>query len=103
MPKIEPQDWPKGVEPAAWGLEEDAKRYMLGECQIIVGTMPSGKKHLSISHPDRHPTWDEMKQARYELLPDNIDMAMYLPASKEYVNIHNHCFHWYQCTCYSGG
>lgn len=83
-------------------LEPDCKRFIIGECDILVGTMPGGKKHLSISHPSRYPTWDEIKEARYGLLPDDIDMAMYLPAQEEFVNIHNNCFHLFQCICYKG-
>jgi hypothetical protein len=52
--------------------------------------------HLSISCPHRYPTWDEIFHARYDLLPDNITVAMLLPPSKEYVNLHRNCFHLHQ-------
>lgn len=52
--------------------------------------------HLSIAHPDRYPTWDEVADARYELIPDDVTMAMLLPPSGEYVNAHEHCFHLWQ-------
>lgn len=55
--------------------------------------------HLSISHPFRYPKWDEIKDARYALLPDNINMGMFLPPSAEYVNIHKNCFHLHECKC----
>ena len=56
----------------------------------------TGLYHLSISHPMRYPTWDEIKEARYDLLPDEITMAMLLPPSAKYVNIHKNCFHLHQ-------
>lgn len=52
--------------------------------------------HLSIAHPDRYPTWDEIADARYRLVPDDVTMAMLLPPSDEYVNEHPHCFHLWQ-------
>ena len=52
--------------------------------------------HLSISHPNRHPIWEEIAEARYDLLPDNVTMAMVLPPRGEYVNVHKHCFHLHE-------
>lgn len=52
--------------------------------------------HLSISHPQRYPTWDEIHAARYGLLPDEVTMGMLLPPRGEYVNIHPNCFHLWQ-------
>jgi hypothetical protein len=59
---------------------------------------PSGmvRWHLSISRTDRYPVWDEIKDARYALLPDNITMAMLLPPKAEYVNLHKNCFHLHE-------
>ena len=48
---------------------------------------------ISIAHPDRDPSWDEIATARYRLLPDVEEMVMPLPALAEYVNHHQHCFH----------
>jgi hypothetical protein len=52
--------------------------------------------HLSISHPARYPSWDEIKKARYDLCPKDITMVMFLPPPAEYVNVHNYCFHLHQ-------
>jgi hypothetical protein len=52
--------------------------------------------HLSIAHTDRYPTWDEIADARYELIPDDVTMALLLPPKGEYVDAHNHCFHLWQ-------
>jgi len=76
-------------------LEPGARAYRLGECLVFVGVSEDGW-HLSISHPSRYPTWDEIKAARYQLTPHNITMAMILPPPNEYVNIHENCFHLWQ-------
>jgi hypothetical protein len=52
--------------------------------------------HLSISHPDRYPSWDEIADVRYALVPDDVTMALLLPPRGEYVNAHEYCFHLWQ-------
>lgn len=52
--------------------------------------------HMSISHPKRYPGWDEIKEARYQLLPTDIDFMMLLPKPADYVNFHKNCFHLWQ-------
>ena len=75
-------------------VEPDAQAYALGECSICVGTDPgSGLQHLSIAHPKRLPTWDEVKEARYRLMAPDAVVAMILPPEADYINIHSHCFH----------
>lgn len=73
------------------------KWYSWGNCRVMVGLEPVGW-HLSISCPNRNPTWAEIKQARYDLLPHDVTMAMILPPASEYVSIHNFCFHLFQIT-----
>ena len=52
--------------------------------------------HFSISHESRNPTWEEQRDARYALVPDDICMVSVLPPKKEYTNLHPFCFHWWQ-------
>lgn len=52
--------------------------------------------HMSISHPKRYPSWDEIADARYTLCPQDITMALLLPPPEEYVNAHPHVFHLWQ-------
>jgi hypothetical protein len=78
------------------GLEH-LRIFRMGRCQIFVGWEPeAGGWHLSISCPDRYPSWDEIKKARYELLPHDVTMAMILPPESEYVNVHQNCFHLHE-------
>lgn len=76
---------------------------MDGEMTVFVGIEPNRERgiirqrwHLSIAHPARYPTWDEIKAARYELTPANVTMAMILPPPDEYVNQHPNCFHLHE-------
>jgi len=58
----------------------------------------NGYWHISVSHPRRYPTWDEIYTAWYDLVPDakDIEGAIILPRKSEYVNIHPNCFHVHQ-------
>ena len=60
--------------------------------QIIVSREPKGRNgeylwHMSVSHSQRYPTWDEIKTARYALLPADICCAMFLPQPEFYVDL----------------
>jgi hypothetical protein len=61
----------------------------------IVHTIDNDKYHLSISHHRRQPSWNEIKEIKYQLLPDT-NMTISLPPKNEYVNIHNNCFHIFE-------
>ncbi|MBC7105665.1 MAG: hypothetical protein H5T97_06985 [Firmicutes bacterium] len=76
-------------------LEPGARAYKFGECFVFVAHSAQGW-HLSISHPHRYPTWDEIKAARYALTPHNVTMALILPPPEEYVNVHPNCFHLWE-------
>jgi hypothetical protein len=95
----------------AWGaaIEEDAVRHVqcwqLGACHVIVAQERASADHswlwhLSISHASRHPTWDEIKTARYRLLPEGLCFGMLLPPPGMYVNVpqQDHVFHLWEIT-----
>ena len=85
-----------------------------GHLQVFVGREPGGPKgelcwHLSLSHrsnsvfspaggpaPGRLPTWEEIKEARYEFCTDSVYMAMILPPKAEYVNLHPTTMHLHE-------
>jgi hypothetical protein len=82
---------PAGSLPAMGGT----KAYRMGACQILVSPGHDGW-HLSISRPDRLPSWEELRDARYALVPEDVTMAMFLPPRSEYVNVHETCLHLYE-------
>jgi hypothetical protein len=49
--------------------------------------------HMSVSHANRLPTWEEMKELREKYLPLNRDFIMFFPKIEDYVNIHPYCLH----------
>ena len=76
--------------------------FHMGECKIILGREPCNngplRWHLSISCPQRHPSWDEIKTARYRLLGPDMAVAMILPPPEHYVNVESqdHVFQLYE-------
>ena len=62
----------------------------------VIVSKDQGFWHISISHPKRYPTFDEIKAARYDLVPDEANMAMFFPSKNKYVNVHPNCFHLYE-------
>lgn len=68
---------------------------------------PGGKLiwHLSVSKVDRHgspdrcPTWDELKSAKYQLVPEDVCMVLIFPRkSAPYVNVATTCLHLWEST-----
>ncbi len=73
-------------------LEAYTQSYRMGELSILVSHEPAYGWHMSIAHPNRYPTWDEITHIRYTLLPDQLTLAMLLPPKSEYINVHANCF-----------
>lgn len=80
-------------------VERDTLWFRMGDCQIMLSGPYERSQigwHFSISHPTRNPTWEEQRDARYALIPDDVYMVSILPPKAEYVNLHNFCFHWHE-------
>lgn len=77
----------------------DSLLYTAGECRMIVSGPQEREQvgwHFSISCADRYPTWDEQRDARYALIPDEVTMVSFLPPKAQYVNTHPFTFHWWE-------
>ena len=86
--------WPNGMT-ATFAIEHwhGPEREHLGPMEQA-GTF----RRLVLSFPDRYPTWDEMRDfiRTCGLFDRTRDVAMIIPPDPEYVNLHNHAFHWWQ-------
>lgn len=80
-----------------------------GHLSVLVAKEPLGsggklQYHMSISHrtngnppkSGRYPTWDEIADARYKLLPQDLTFVMFLPPPSEYVAVHDTTFHLHE-------
>ena len=78
-----------------------------GHLSVIVGREPRGW-HLSISHrlslsdpmgrsiPGRIPTYEELKSARYEFIPDEAWVVQVFPPRAEFLNAHPTTLHLHE-------
>lgn len=83
-----------------------AECWELGECSVIASRERYRgvyRWHLSVAHPDRYPTWDEVKVAAYGIpsvrLAEGRTFAQLLGNPKtagQWVNAHENCFHLYE-------
>lgn len=62
---------------------------------LSISTMKDGQKwvHLSVSYPDRLPSWEELKKVKNEFLGEHVEAIHVLPKAADYVNLHPHCLH----------
>lgn len=71
-----------------------------GEVSVFISVDPAQAQwpgwHLSASCPDRYPTWDEIADARYQLIPNEVMMVMVLPPREDYVNVHQTTLHLHE-------
>ncbi len=77
-------------------LQPNTKQHSFGECNILLSPPHEDRGwHMSISHANRYPTWDEIRDSWYSLVPNSNNRigAMILPKKKDYINVHPYCFH----------
>jgi hypothetical protein len=70
-----------------------------GELRAMLGREPCGgapedppRWHLSISHPDRVPSWEEVRDACHELRP-GVTFSIGIPPRSMWLNEHDHVLH----------
>ena len=77
-----------------------AKQFAMGECTIFLAREKIGDDrpvmHLAISCKSRYPTWDEVLRARFMLLQDGMDVAIFLPKTRSAMKQTENCFHLWQ-------
>jgi hypothetical protein len=111
--RVQPPDIMRDLYPGTRAWQREVHD---GHLSVFAGRepidLPNGDRqllwHLSISHrtctdppaPGRYPTWDEIRQAREEFVPDEVTVAMLLPPKAEYINEHPTTFHLWQVDGY---
>jgi hypothetical protein len=57
-----------------------------------------GWEHVSVSFPDRCPTWEEMCTIKHLFWDDTDTVVQFHPPRAEYVNNHRFCLHMWRPT-----
>lgn len=53
--------------------------------------------HVSCSHPDRLPSWEELKLVKHVFVGKGRTALQVFPAERQWVNIHPYCLHLWCC------
>ena len=59
----------------------------------IIASWGLGWDHVSVSLPDRTPTWAEMSYVRRVFFHDHEVVMQLHPATGDHINVHDHCLH----------
>ena len=59
----------------------------------VIASDGAGWEHVSVSHGDRCPTWEEMCHIKSIFWDDDDTVIQYHPKKIDYVNIHPYCLH----------
>lgn len=63
----------------------------------VIASDGRGWEHVSVSLPDRCPTWEEMCRVKAMFWGDEDCVVQYHPPKSQYVNCHPYCLHlWRQ-------
>ena len=65
----------------------------LGNAPFFVCSNGGGWDHVSVSFPNRCPTWDEMCKIKDIFFDEDECCVEYHPKKKDYVNLHPYCLH----------
>ena len=66
---------------------------------ISGGVYGDGRRwlHLSVSHRERVPDWDELKAVKSEFMGDRAHAVQVFPPKDQWVNDHPYCLHLWHC------
>ena len=74
-----------------------ATLYVFGKAKVILSLDDMGdgsrRMHLSLSHPKRLPTWDELVRAKELFMGTDVEAWQCLPRRDMYVNMHPNCLY----------
>lgn len=71
------------------------KFFFENELAVILSEK-NGKKHLSISHKNRMPLLNEIKEMRYKHMPEIEYAAIIIPTKNDYINVEENCIHVFE-------
>lgn len=95
QPRVLPHGWTR-----AGGLD-NAYRHIHRRIVVIVSAAreADGRRwiHVSVSHRDRLPTWEELREVKDWIIGRAALAVQVLPRAEEYVNLHPNCLHVWHC------
>ena len=71
-----------------------------GSVLKVIASDGEGWEHVSVSLPNRCPTWDEMAGIKAQFWGDDDCVVQFHPPRSEYVNNHRFCLHLWRPTAH---
>lgn len=59
--------------------------------------------HISVSHRDRQPSWNEMSMVKGHFMGDHVEAYMIHPPKERFININPKVLHWFACLDHPDG
>lgn len=60
---------------------------------MVIASDGQGWEHVSVSHKNRTPTWEEMCHIKDMFWDEDDVVVQFHPAKNEYINLHENCLH----------
>lgn len=76
-----------------WGMGGADGGYFQMNNLRIIASVGGGWDHVSVSLPDRCPTWDEMCKVKRLFFKEDECVVQFHPAESDYININQHVLH----------
>lgn len=64
-----------------------------GSYYLVIASNGEGWEHVSVSNPQRIPTWEVMCKIKEMFFEDEEVVIQYHPRKSEYINFHPNCLH----------
>jgi hypothetical protein len=77
----------------SYGMNGAFLFHYAGREQRVIASDGEGWEHVSVSCPDRCPTWGEMCFIKSKFWHEDETVIQYHPAKSNYVNMHPYCLH----------
>lgn len=69
---------------------------LTGVLLAIIASTGGGWDHVSVSLPDRCPTWEEMNYVKRLFFEDDECAVQYHPPVKDHISVHPFCLHMWR-------
>lgn len=92
-----PQHWKQIVAPLPENQTVYEHKLIQLRVIISISDLKDGSKwfHISVSRPDRCPSWDELMKIKNEFLGEEREAYQVLPKKSDHVNICGYCLHFW--------
>lgn len=97
-------EWLPTSLPRGWRVVEMQRlgaAYQNGRLHVIASSRveTDGRRwaHVSMSFPDRLPSWEDVKRVRDAILGPTRTAVHVVPPASEHYNVHSYCLHLWHC------